>query len=737
MRKARAAGHDDPAQVLVIPLSGVVHIAAARRITLEDAPGAIPGDQSSVLLFARHFTPSLLQRLSGDNTLPYLRVSNKNDADSGEMALPISGVDPAEPAGYLIWRPNLPGTQLIRVMAMPLLVLVALKVFLLALILRRARRAGAALDTAAAAMRNSRDSLEVKVRQRTAELAEAEGRYRGIVENAVEGIFQITPGGQFIGANPAMARILGFVSPDEVLAKANADTILDAHSREAFGRVIGTFGEVIDFVSEVRRPDGTKTWISQNTREVKHPDGNTAYYEGMVVDITARRQAEEDLIRSALNDPLTGLPNRFFFFERLSHLVARSKRGSGSAFALLYIDCDRFKLINDSFGHLAGDDLLIALSQRLVERVGGADTLARLGGDEFAILVEGDDMPAIALDLAERVHGACAEPMEIGDREVFVRLSIGIAVARGGNYAAADEVLRDADIAMYQAKDKGRSTTVLCEPGMHQSVVSRLAVETELRHALERGEFVVYYQPIIGLKDQRIAGFEALVRWSHPTRGLVAPSEFIPTAEETGMIVPIGDWVLRESCTFASTWRRRYGAAAQELFMSVNVSAVQLSADGAVQRIARILEQTGLPGSNLKLEVTELAMMTNPLDVLRTLSSIAALGVHLCVDDFGTGYSSLSHLHTFPFDSLKIDRSFIGRLTVGREHVEMVRTILLLGETLKLAIVAEGIETELQRDWLRAAGCPYGQGYLFARPVDYKTAFGMLDADCAGEAVTG
>lgn len=273
IEKARAAGTDNQAQVAAIRLAHTVHIAAARRVTLQDAPDAIPGAQSSVLVLVRHFSPTLLERLSGDNTLPHLRVSNENNAAANEVALPIAGVDPAEPAGYLVWRPNLPGTALIKAMAMPLLAVASLMVLLLALVLARARRAGTALDSAAVALRTSHDSLEARVQQRTAELAEAEGRYRGIVENAVEGIFQITPEGKFIGANPAIARILGFSSPEQRLAEASADTILDAHSREAFSRVMGTFGEVIDFISEVRRPDGTKTWIAQNTARSRNPTG--------------------------------------------------------------------------------------------------------------------------------------------------------------------------------------------------------------------------------------------------------------------------------------------------------------------------------------------------------------------------------------------------------------------------------------------------------------------------------
>ncbi|HYN38335.1 MAG TPA: diguanylate cyclase, partial [Rhodospirillales bacterium] len=441
---ARAAGSKDPwkgLEVRPVVLHGHVHLAAAALIQPQDATNAIPPDQTSVLVLVRDFTPHFLSRLGGPDTLPLLRISMAPDAAPGELLLPLTFGEPPRPVGYMIWRPQLPGTQLLHAAAAPVAGTGLLMLALLGLVLNRARRAGLALDDAVADLSRARATLEQEVEARTAELREAEARYRGIVENAVEGIFQLTPAGRFINANPAMARILGYNSPEHMLTNATANAILPGQTRAAFDRVIGAFGKVADFVSEVVRPDGTKTWISQNTRAVLGADGSPAYYEGLAVDITARREAEENLIKNAFHDALTGLPNRFLFFERLSQVVASRQRGSGAPFAVLFLDCDRFKLINDSFGHLSGDNLLISLSRRLSQRLRPADMLARLGGDEFAVLIEGTGMPDGALALADRLHDACRQPMELDGHEVFVGLSIGIAVGREGAYQEAHAVL--------------------------------------------------------------------------------------------------------------------------------------------------------------------------------------------------------------------------------------------------------------------------------------------------------
>ena len=454
-------------------------------------------------------------------------------------------------------------------------------------------------------------------------------------------------------------------------------------------------------------------------------EGSTLYYEGMLVDISERKRAEDRLVHDALHDALTGLPNRTLLIERLGRAITRHQRSPEPGFALIFIDCDRFKLINDSLGHLAGDDMLITLSRRLRGCLRRTDTLARLGGDEFAILVEGEEIATTAPELAERLHEVTRQPFTLGDQRVFVSLSMGVVIGKQG-YDSPIDALRDADTAMYRAKAKGRNTTVLFQDGMHHELVSRLNIETELREALLANEFVTYYQPIVALESGRIAGFEALVRWRHRTRGVVSPDEFIPVAEETGLIGPLGIWVLAEACRQLASWRECLGPPAQSLFVCVNLSPKQLALPDLVQTIKNVLEETGLPGKCLKLEITESAMLFDPVQVQAKLLELHRLGIKLCVDDFGTGYSSLSQLHTFPFDTLKIDRSFISRLSGAEDRYEIVRTILMLGKNLNLSVVAEGVETGAHREWLSRAGCGFAQGYLFSRPLEASVAETML-----------
>ncbi len=440
---------------------------------------------------------------------------------------------------------------------------------------------------------------------------------------------------------------------------------------------------------------------------------------GVAIDITERKRVEDKLIYDALHDALTGLPNRSFFMDRLEQALERARRRPDGLFAVLFLDLDRFKVINDSMGHLAGDDLLITIARRLEECLRPTDTVARLGGDEFTILLEEMAHAEDAIVVAERVQQALGQPFVLNNQEVFVSASIGIVPGEPG-YERPDELLRNADLAMYRAKALGKARHAVFDHAMHVSAVALLKLETALRHAIERAEFRVHYQPIVSLHSRRIAGFEALIRWQHPEQGLIAPGAFMEIAEETGLIWAIGQWSLHEACRQMAEWQRRFPAYSG-LPINVNISGKQLLQRDLVQQIAHTLQATGLPAHSLKLELTESAIADNKETVTHTLAQLRALGVFIQLDDFGTGYSSLGYLHQFPIDTLKIDRSFIKKLAVDGEHA-IVQTIITLAHSLGMDVVAEGVESEEQVRLLRVLQCEYGQGYHFARPLDPETA---------------
>lgn len=444
-------------------------------------------------------------------------------------------------------------------------------------------------------------------------------------------------------------------------------------------------------------------------------DGKGRVTGGVMVfrDVTERKLAEQKLRRQAFYDSLTHLPNRTWFSERLLDAIAHVKRRPDYLFAVLFLDLDRFKVVNDSQGHTIGDKLLIAVATRLSNSVRSIDTVVRLGGDEFAILLENLQDLDHACEIAERIQQTLQEPIYLNGLEIFTSASIGIVLS-SLEYQYAEDLLRDADIAMYRAKAQGKGRYEVFDSLMRDRVLALMEMESELRRAIERGMLTVHYQPIVSLKTEKTVGFEALVRWHHPKRGWISPAEFIPIAEETGLVILIDWWVLREACRQMKAWQAQYPSS---YFVSVNLSCRQFLQPNLVQQIQSSLDEADLDSRCLKLEITESAIIENPESAAKTLSQLKAMGIGLSLDDFGTGYSSLSYLHRFPVDTIKIDRSFVNRIDREEDGLEIVRTIVTLAQNLGLDAIAEGIETQQQLNLLQEVCCKCGQGYLFSKPL--------------------
>ena len=440
-----------------------------------------------------------------------------------------------------------------------------------------------------------------------------------------------------------------------------------------------------------------------------------------------RAQVEQQLRHNAMHDALTGLPNRAFFLEQLKYTIGRAGRRADDLFAVLFLDLDNFKVVNDSVGHHAGDELLVAVARRLEQCMRGGDMVARLGGDEFAILLEHVSEIGDAALIAERVQASLAAPIDLGGYQVFTSVSIGVALSSSAN-ELPDYLLRSADMAMYRAKRGGRARFELFDPMMHAEALRRLQIETDLRRALERQEFCLYYQPVVSLETGRIAGVEALLRWQHPERGIVVPSEFIPLAEETGLILAVGHWVLAEACRQVGAWRTMQSVPAP-LALGVNLSAKQCAQPDLAEQVAQVLAHTTFDASLLRLEITESVIMEQPELAGQMLGKLKQLGILLHLDDFGTGYSSLSYLHKLPLDAVKIDRSFVSQIDTEGQALHLVQTILTLAHNLGLQAVAEGVTTAEQVRLLRELGCTYAQGYYFSAPLRASEMEALLQTE--------
>jgi diguanylate cyclase (GGDEF)-like protein/PAS domain S-box-containing protein len=570
----------------------------------------------------------------------------------------------------------------------------------------------------------------VRARLAAAEaLRQSEERYRTVVSEVHEVIFSTDKLGRWIFLNPAWTAITGFTQ-QESLGMALSDFVpAEDRDEERAAFLLLANGTANECRREVlcRTKSGGTRWLEANSRVNRDAAGALVGTAGTLRDITQRRfaeealrEAEERLVQQALHDPLTGLANRTLFRDRVQHSLARVERGE--RVAVLLLDLDNFKDVNDSWGHIEGDRLLESVATRLLKSTRGFDTVARLGGDEFAILLEDLSNEDDVTTVIDRIMPMIRKSIVLQGRDISIDASIGVAHVRLGQ--TVDDVLRNADLAMYRAKASGKGSCVVFEPGMHAAVLERIELEADLRVALERDEFSLVYQPIVELGSGTPIGVEALLRWRHPLRGMVSPAVFIPLAEASGLIVPIGKWVLREALRQIRGWMLDE-ADGQTLAINVNLSGRQLQEPGVVSDVADALAESGVEPECLTLEITESVLMQDTDSSLATLKALKSLGVKLAIDDFGTGYSSLSYLHRFPIDVLKIDKSFIDGVARNGSDAALARTIVKLAGMLNLSTVAEGVENADQRAHLAKLGCLRGQGYLFARPLEPRE-MGML-----------
>jgi PAS domain S-box-containing protein len=575
------------------------------------------------------------------------------------------------------------------------------------------------------------------------QLAERDQLFQLISENAADMIALVDSEGRRLYNSPAYQKVLGY-SPEDLKATSSLEQIhpddhLHVLKAAEKARLTGQ-GERVEY--RVLHKDGSWRTLESTASPIRNANGQTDKLVIVNRDITERKRAEEMLAHNAFHDCLTDLPNRALFLDRLQHALTLSKRHTNYKFAILLIDIDEFKIINDSLGHSAGDELLIQVGQRLKESVRQADTvsrprmagvpdrpandgaLARLGGDEFTILLDDIRDPIEAVRVAERVQVELGEPFVVQQQQIVISVSIGIA-ASSSPHTRAEELLRDADIAMYRAKREGKARCEVSDPAMHASAVKRMSLETELRHALEQGEFRVYYQPIVSLQTGKVAGFEALTRWQRPA-GVLPPGDFIAVAEETGLIIQMNRKLLREACSQLLSWQAEFPSD-PPLTMSVNITPREFAQPDLASNIRKAIEETGVDPGCLQLEIIETIAMGDAEKSNQVLAQLKALGVRLSIDDFGTGHSSLSRLRRIPVDTLKIDRAFISNMESDRENREIVRAIIVLAHNLGLKVVAEGTETEEHINLLKQFNCEMAQGYFYSRPAPPESMLVLLD----------
>jgi diguanylate cyclase (GGDEF)-like protein/PAS domain S-box-containing protein len=573
-------------------------------------------------------------------------------------------------------------------------------------------------------------ALKVSLAVESADLSEnlhrSERRFRSLVQNASDVIAVTDAGGNILYISPAVRTMLGYV-PEDLVGTFAFDFVHPDDTATAQRFLLDVMTERRGSRRiEVRARHADATWrrlTINGTNMVR--DQSVGGVVINIRDVTERTTLEEQLKYQAYHDPLTKLPNRTLFRDRLQQALE-----AGTMPAVLFLDLDDFKAVNDSMGHAVGDELLNHVAERLMNCLRPEDLAARLGGDEFAVLVEDAASADDAARVAERVIEMLSRPFRLHGKELSVHGSIGVAAA-SGPHDTADTLLRDADVAMYMAKGRGKDRYEIFDPAMREEIINRLQLRADLERAIERKEFSIAYQPTIDLRSGEVIGLEALLRWNHPVRGMVPPSEFIPIAEESGLILPIGTWVLRQAAMQARLWQQRFD---ERLSISVNLSAAQLQQVDLVEEVARTVQEEGLDPGSLVLEITESLLMYDMDETKRKLGQLRGLGVRVAIDDFGTGFSSLSYLHRFPVDVLKVDKSFIDDITIDGDKAALARAIIKLAETLNLETVAEGVEQEEQVDYLRICGCRLGQGYLFTRPLDPRSMELFLSEHTVGRA---